>query len=265
MARTGERVEGRLRRLEAIFRSGGFEFTDQDRGHLKDYLRNNDGRSRYEHLIDLDASGLAHSAAAFERESRRSLDDSRAPATLADAHRRLFQHADPGAGQRRGQVLSQQASAAGENLRNLSEPKPFAKAAGEYYTAVDDSAPHGPGSGIAAQLFIDRQACAAGHSVDWQQFHQIRNASAGQVLMTGSAGDQSGRNEQAFSAAIFLRQFRRPEQRPSPQRQASRTAGTGRQGALGRLRSGLGLGRRQERPGRQERTGRDARGGQPGR
>lgn len=74
----------------------------------------------------------------------------------------------------------------GENLRNLSDPKPFAKAAGEYYTAVNDSAPHGPGSGIAAQLFVDRQAGAAGHSFDWQQFHQVRNASAGQVLMTGA-------------------------------------------------------------------------------
>lgn len=102
MAGADWRVEGRLSQLEAIFRSEGFEFTEQDRGHLRDYLRNNDGRSRYEHVIDAGASKLAHSAAAFERESRRPLDDPRAPATLADAHWRLFAHADRYAGQRTG-------------------------------------------------------------------------------------------------------------------------------------------------------------------
>lgn len=39
MVRTDERVGGRLAQLEAVFRSGGFEFTDRDRGHLSVYPR----------------------------------------------------------------------------------------------------------------------------------------------------------------------------------------------------------------------------------
>jgi fido (protein-threonine AMPylation protein) len=259
MARTAERVEGRLRQLEAIFRSDGFEFTEQDRGHLRKYLGNNDGSSRYEHLMDLDASHLAHSAAAFERESRRPMDDPRAPATLADAHRRLFQHADLRAGQRTGPELPERAAAAGANLRNLSAPKPFAAAAGEYYAAVSTALPYGRGSRVAAQLHIDREAQTAGHSVDWGTFHREHNVSSKQVLLTGVTGNQTGISQQAFSAAIYLRQFRTPQSQQA-QRRTTQKSRTGkamrRSGTLGRLKRGLGLGRRQER------QDKDARGGQ---
>lgn len=263
MARSSDgRVEGRLAQLEAIFRSGGYEFTDQDRGHLRDYLRNNDGRPRddgrprYQHLIDSEASGLAHAAAAFEWQSRIPLDDPRAVGSLAQAHYRLFQYTDSRAGQPSGQRLPLRASEARENLRNLSDPKPFARAAGEYYAAVSAAAPYGKGSEVAAQLFVDRQAQAAGHSVDWQLFHRERNAAVAPLLAQGTGANQEAISERAFSAAILLRQFRPPEARSGQQRQASRRAGTRRQSALGRLRSGLGLGHRPER------TGRDTRGAQ---
>lgn len=249
--RDDERVDGRLAQLEAVFRASGFGFTGQDRGQLRDYLRNNDGRSRYEHLMDLNASPVARAAAAFDRESRRSLDDPMAPASLAESHRRLFQHADPRAGQLTGQQLPQRAYEAGENLRNLSSPGQFARSAAEYYTAVSAAAPHGRGSEVAALLFVDRQARAAGHRPDWRGFQQMRN-SAEPVLTTRTPASQTSRNERAFSAAILLRQFGSPGQRPG--QQPSRTP-TRRQGALGQLRRGLGLDRR-------ERPGREARGGQ---
>lgn len=264
MARTDWRVEGRLGELEAIFRSEGFEFTDRDRGHLREYLGNeykpdNDGHSRYP-LIDSDASRLAHSAAAFDWQAHRPLDDRQAPTTLAGAHRPVF-------GQFGGLVteptrseISQHAVAGGENLRNLSDPKSFAKAAGEYYAAVTAAKPYGRGSGIAAQLHVDRQAKLAGHNISWQQFHEVRNASAGQGAGTSTAADRASWAERGFSAAIFMRQFRTPEAQRAQARQATqqaRTAGAeGRSGALGRLKRGLGLGRRQER------QARDARGGQ---
>lgn len=253
MASTDWQVEGRLSQLQAVFRSEGFEFTDHDRGHLREYLSNNDGRSRYPHLIDPAASELAHSAAAFDWESRRPIDDRQA--TLDAAHRTLFrQYGGLPAGQPTGNEISQHAVAAGENLRNLSDPRSFAKAAGEYYAAVTAAQPYGPGSGIAAQLHVGRQAQLAGHSVNWQQFHRENSASAGQVLTASTGADRASRAERAFSSAIYLRQVRTPQtprsRRAQPRhlaQQARSTGANGRSGALGRLRSGLGLGRRQDR------------------
>lgn len=258
MARSSDgRVEGRLAQLEAIFRSGGFKFTEGDRGHLRDYLRNNHERPGYPHLIDLEASGLAHAAAAFEWQSRLPLDDPGAVRSLAHAHYQLFQYIDSGAGQPSGQKLPPRASEARENLRNLSDPKQFARAAGEYYAAVSAAAPYGEGSEVAAQLFIDRQAQAAGYSIDWQFFHRERDAAVAPLLTQGTGADQAAISERAFSMAILLRQFRPPETRSGRQWQAPRTAGTRRQSALGRLSSGLGLGRRPE-----ERAERDTRAAQ---
>jgi hypothetical protein len=264
MASADRRVEGRLHQLEAIFRSERYVFSEQDRGHLREYLRNNDGRSRYPHLIDPDASKLAHSAAAFDWESRRPPDDRQAPTTLDAAHRRLYrQFGGLSAGPRTGGAISAQAVVAGESLRNLSEPQSFAKAAGEYYAAVTAARPYGRGSGIAAQLHIDRQAQLAGHSVDWQRFHEVRNSPAGRVVTATTGAEQASRAERAFSAAIYLRTFRTPQAQRSRARQTTqkaRTAGSGRRsGALGRLKRGLGLGRRQERQTRNARRGQRAR------
>lgn len=244
MAPTDDQVEVRLAELQVIFQYGGyaeFEFSDRDRAYLRDYLGNNDVRTHDEYRMNPNASPVARAAVAFDLESRRPVGDPNAPANLAEAHRQLFQHVDPHAGQLSGQELPWRASAVGEILRNLSDTKMFAKAAGEYYALVGEAAPHGRGSRVAAQLFIDRQARAAGHSVDWQQFHRRRNATLGPLLTADRVAQQTHRNERAFSDAISPRQVQRAKRRSS--QPASLGAETRRLGLSGPLRRADGLAR----------------------
>ncbi|HEX6443789.1 MAG TPA: hypothetical protein VF053_01780 [Streptosporangiales bacterium] len=118
---------------------------------------------------------------------------------------------------------------------------------------MNAAAPYGRGSRIAAQLQVDRHAQAAGHSVDWRAFHDEHAASAGQLLTGTADPGRPAVSRQAFSVAIYMRQFRTPQSQQAQPRRASRTSGTRRL---------LGLGRRTgERSSRQDPRERGSRSG----